>query len=99
MLVVNRDGLFYFIYHDAGLRLMLEHLLQNPKNQGLPIFGCGSAATLILRILDFRVSSITEIPRRHPWCGDVMIVTICASSLIGQFMTELVQCVSPNTAP
>jgi hypothetical protein len=39
---------------------MLGHLLQNSKNQGPTVFGCGSAAIFILRIPDIRVSSTTE---------------------------------------
>lgn len=49
-------GWILFVYlfdYDPGLRLMLGHLLQNPKNQGPTVFGCsGSAATFILRIPD-----------------------------------------------
>jgi hypothetical protein len=52
MLFVNRDVLFYFIYHDAGLRLMLGHLLQNPKSQGPTVFGCGGGAGRYLDIED-----------------------------------------------
>ena len=51
MLVGSRDRLSLF-HHDAELRLILGRLQQNPKNQGPTVFGCGSAATLILRILD-----------------------------------------------
>jgi hypothetical protein len=50
----ERGWILYFLifYHDAGLRLMLGHLLQNPTNQDPTVFGCGSAAAFILRIPD-----------------------------------------------
>ena len=62
MLVVGGDGFYilYFFYHDAGLRLMLEHLLQIPKNQDPTVFGCGGAANFKLRIPDIWVSTTTE---------------------------------------
>jgi hypothetical protein len=62
MLVVSGD--VFFIYHDAGLRLMLGHLLQNPKNQGPTVFGCGSAATFVLRIPGIEDQFMTELV----WC-------------------------------
>jgi hypothetical protein len=36
---------------------MLGHLLQNPKDQGPTVFGCGSATSFILRIPDIWVNS------------------------------------------
>ena len=51
---------FYYDYYDAGLRLMLGHPLQNPKDQGPTAFGCCGAASFILKILYIRVRHMTE---------------------------------------